>query len=78
MLEFGASLSGSVKGSALTLLDGVFGTAPSYCTVGTSPRHQEAGRVSRTQVVHSMACECIQVCARSNVERLVEELPSDM
>ena len=34
--------------------------------------------MSRTQLVHSMACECIQVCARSNVERLVEELPSDM
>ena len=34
--------------------------------------------MSRTPLAHSMACECIQVCARSNVERLVEELPSDM
>ena len=40
-------------------------------------RHQEAGRVSRTQLVHSMACECVQVCARCNVERLVEELLID-
>ena len=77
MQEFGASPSGSVKGSAFTHLDGVFGTAPSYCTIVSSPGHQEAGRVSRTQLVHSMACECVQVCARCNVERLVEELLID-
>ena len=34
--------------------------------------------MSRTQLVHSMACECVQVCARCNVERLVEELLIDM
>ena len=38
---------GSVIGSALTLLPGVPGKAPSSCIVGPSPRHQKTGRVSR-------------------------------
>ena len=47
MSEFIETTGGSVIGSAVTPLAGVSGTAPCPFINGSSPRHQETGRVSR-------------------------------